>query len=438
MTDASAPGSAAVSDRDPRLVLGELGPKLMRVALAVGAGGLFVSLLQWMFLPGVDAARFFRAYLVAFVFVLSLGLGGLFFTFLQHLAKAGWSVTVRRLAEALAGSLTYIWILFLPVLVLVLIGQGGVLYDWLDPATVAQDAVIAGKSGYLNRGFWLIRAVVFLGLWAVLGRFFFRTSVAQDASGDVSLTHRMQTWAPVAGLVYAFSQTFAIVDWVMTLEAHWFSTMFGVYFFAASCCGFFSIMILFMYGLQRSGRLENEITLEHYQDVGKLLFGFGVVFWAYIAFSQYMLIWYANMPEETAWYLVRQLGGWKAVSAILLVGHFAIPFVLLVSKHTKRIKPVIALIAGWLLLMHYVDMYWLVMPVVPAHEMAAATTIVGLEATLVRDGIDLGYHPHLVDLTCLLGVAGLFMASVVHRLRACALIPLHDPRLSEALSFENV
>jgi hypothetical protein len=184
----------------------------------------------------------------------------------------------------------------------------------------------------------------------------------------------MQRFAPIGLILYALTQTFAAFDWMMSLEPHWFSTMYPVYFFAASCCGFFAFTILLVFFLQRNGRITSEVTVEHYQDAGKLLFAFGIVFWAYIAFSQYMLIWYANIPEETGWYLTRQMGGWLMVSVLLLLGHFAFPFLAIISRHPKRMKPVIAIAAGWMLFMHFIDLYWLVKPHVPAEEFAKATS----------------------------------------------------------------
>jgi hypothetical protein len=182
--------------------------------------------------------------------------------------------------------------------------------------------------------------------------------------------------------------------------------MFGVYFFAASCCGYFALQIIMAWYLQRSGRLENEITLEHYQDMGKLLFAFGIVFWAYIAYSQFMLIWYANIPEETTWYMARTLGPWRTVSWILLVFHFAVPFVLLVTKHTKRVPAVLAGIAGLMLVLHFVDMYWSVMPRVPEQLSARTESLATLTALYEQGELNIGWAPSPMDLTLVLGLVG--------------------------------
>ncbi len=421
--------------------LGALAPKIVVVAGVLGVAGLGASILIGALAGTWDRLLF--SYLVAFIFVLSISLGALWFTLLQHMTRAGWSVVLRRLSEAIAANLPWLALAFLPIVVLVLIGKGESLYHWADPALYEAgsehfDEVLTKKQIFFNPTFWTIRAVFYFAVWSIAARMLLRRSVLQDTSGDVAHTHHMQKFSPLFMLLYALTQTLAVVDWVMSLEPHWFSTMYGVYFFAASLCGFFSMLTVSVWLLQRSGRLTDVITSEHYQDAGKLLFGFGIVFWAYIAFSQYMLIWYANIPEETGWYITRQLGGWRSVSMLLLFGHFCVPFLLLISRHPKRAKGVLALVVAWMLLMHYVDMYWLVMPRIPAETLAQSETYEQLIATVRDSGNDLGFHPSILDLTCLIGLGGIAIALTARRLRDCALIPTRDPRLGESLAFENM
>ncbi len=415
--------------------LGDFGRKLFAIAGVIGVAGLLISLLIG-FTSG-DWQRFGRSYLTAFMFILSLSLGGFFFTALHHATRAGWSVVLRRIAEGLSSNLTWLWIFFLPIAACMLWGN---LYEWNNPEAVAADptGLLAHKKPFLNPTFWIIVAIVFFGLWAMFSRFFFNNSVAQDASGDVSLSHRMQRMAPVALIIYAVCQSYGSMHWVMSLEPLWFSTMYPVYFFAATCCGFFSFLIICMYVLQRVGKCRDEITLEHYQDAGKLLFAFGIVFWTYIAFSQYMLIYYANIPEETGWFLARQMGGWGVISLLLLVGHFIGPFVILVSKHPKRIKGMILVIACWMLFMHFIDIYWLVMPRVPAHAIEEATSYGALRDAVAAGEVSVGYGWHVLDLTCLVGLVGVYLAGTAWRMRDCALVPQQDPRLNESLAFENI
>jgi hypothetical protein len=389
--------------------LGGLAPV---AAWAAGvSGGILLAaavLVAWIGDAGWE--RFLRAYLAGFCFVLSLSLGGLFFTMLQHLTRAGWSVVVRRLAEGLAGNLRWIWVLFLPVVVGLFATD---LYHWTH---AGEDPLLEHKTPFLNATFWLIRAALYFAVWGGLAHFFVKSSVAQDATGDPGLTLRMQRVAAPGMVLYAFTQTFAVIDWLMALEPHWYSTMFGVYFFAASCCGFAASLIVLAFSLQGLGRITDSITTEHYHDLGKFLFAFGVVFWAYIAYSQYMLIWYANIPEETGWFAARQLG----------------------SRYPKRWRGLLAAAALWMLLIHYIDIYWLAMPAIPAELLASARTYPQLVAEFEASyagTYDL--HWSVLDPLCALGLAGLGAAGMAVGLRRAALIPEGDPRLQESLAFEN-
>jgi hypothetical protein len=366
---------------------------------------------------------------------LGLCLGALFFILLQHMTRSGWSITVRRLAEGMAKNLTWLWMLFVPVLVLVLKGDGAILYQWGDVNLMEHDHMLHAKAGYLSPTFWAIRAIFYLAVWAIIGTLYFKWSTAQDKDGDVKWTHKMQKWAPLCMILFAITQSYAAIDWIMTLQPKWFSTMFAVYFWASCMCGFFALMVLLARLLQQTGHIQKSITVEHYHDLGKWLFGIGVVFWAYIAFSQYMLIWYANLPVETNWYMARQLGGWGAISLLLLFGHFVIPFVLLITRWTKRWLWPLRVISGWLLLMFFVDIYWLVMPVVPEAAIAQATSYNELANNITS--AEIGYGFSILNFTCLLGVYFLVLGGTFINLRKCNLVATADPRLDEALHFEN-
>lgn len=377
--------------------------------------------------------RFLRGYTAAFCFVLSICLGALFFTILQHLARAGWSVVVRRIAEGLMSNLRWIWILFIPIAIGLFKTD---LYEWKH---VAGDDLLEGKAAYLNPTFWMIRAVFYFAVWAGLAHFFIRNSIAQDDSGDPKITIRMGKVAPLAMILYALTQSFAVIDWVMAMEPKWFSTMFGVYFFAASCCGFFAALALLCYGLQRSGRVTKSITPDHYQDIGKHLFAFGIVFWAYIAYSQYMLIWYGNIQEETTWFLIRQLGGWQGLTILLLVGHFLGPFLILMSRYPKRWKTYLAAVCVWMLFIHYIDMYWLAVPAYPAALVESVSSYRELMVEFETGPWDAEYglHWHVVDGCCLVGLSGIVLGMTALGIRSASLIPIRDPRLPESLAFEN-
>jgi hypothetical protein len=405
--------SAVSRDFPEAAGFGAAGLRLAGVTGAVGAIALLGALaLAW---PAADAGhRFLYAYLPAFTFFLTISLGALFFVVLQHLTRAGWSIAVRRVAELLASNLALLAVLALVVVVPTLLGKGS-LYEWADPVRAQTDAVIHAKAGYLNGPFFALRIAVYFALWVALARWYLGRSTAQDAGGDPTLTTAMETRAAPAMIVFALTATFGAFDLVMSLDPHWYSTIFGVYVFAGSALGFFAVLALVMMALQGRGRLVHVFTAEHYHDVGKLLFAF-VFFWGYIAFSQFMLIWYANIPEETRWYRDRFAGGWLVLSLVLLFGHLLVPFVGLLSRVAKRRKPLLAFWSVFLLVMHYVDLYWLIVP------------------TGDFDGVPFG----VVDLLCIVGVGGLYAAGFLTLGRSRALVPVRDPRLSESLAFENV
>lgn len=418
-----------------QLHLGGLASKVMTVGLIAGIGGLGATI---GLASSAGANAFWKAYLFAVTAAFAICLGGLFFVMLQYITRAGWSVTVRRTAEGLAANLQWMWVLLVPLLVLVWSGHGAVLYEWANVELVASDPLLQKKAAYLNPTFWSIRTIAYAVIWFMLSRFYVGHSIAQDSDGDIGRTSAMQTLAPVGIILYAVTQTFASIDWVMSLQPTWFSTMFGVYFFAGSCAGCFSSIILLLSLLKNAGRLGDAVNKEHFHDMGKMLFAFGVVFWAYIGFSQYMLIWYANIPVETGWFFPRYMSGWFWVSWLLIIGHFALPFVMLISRWPKRFRFSITAIAAWMVLMFLVDVYWLVMPVVPTEAIVDAESWDVLSSAVNAGEVSVGWDPQLLSATAIIGTLGLVLAGWAFALRRCSLVPVHDPRLHEALAFENV
>jgi hypothetical protein len=394
---------------DDAVNLPAAGSRWFWILAGTGAAGLAASGLLAV-LSGDGGLRFYTSYLTSYVYFLTLSLGALFFVMIQFATRAGWSVAVRRLAEATAPNL------FLPMAPLVLPILIGLhtLYPWSNPAVVAGDPLLEAKEAWLNVPFFFVRTVVYFGVWAALSLFFHRQSIAQDRTGAKALTNRMEAASTTGLILFAFTITFFSFDYVMSLTPHWYSTIFGVYVFAGSILSFFAFLPILALAVQRAGALGRAITLEHYHDLGKLVFAF-TVFWAYIGFSQYMLMWYANLPEETVWYRARQTGGWTAVSVFLIVGHFLVPFLALMSRNVKRRLTLLVAGAGWMLFMHYVDLTWLIRP-------AHSPGIVPLS---------------LMDLATFLGIGGIFGAALLRRLSAHALVPTNDPRLPESLSFEN-
>ncbi|MBN2295847.1 MAG: quinol:cytochrome C oxidoreductase [Pirellulales bacterium] len=398
---------------DERTRLSSAATGLQVMLAIVGFSALLGAL--WLGWNNSDELRSFTAsYLVSYMSFLGISLGGLFFAALQHLTRAGWSVTVRRTAEIISASMPCMVLLFLPILVPLLLGMTGPYYKWLDPELVAESSLLQWKKPYLNLPFFFARAAIYFLTWVLLARFYYKNSTRQDVEGGPELTRRMEKVAPVALILFGLTVTFAAFDWIMSLEPTWFSTIFGLYYFAGSVIAALAAMILFAIALQCRGYVAGAITVEHYHELGKLMLGF-VIFWGYMAFSQYMLIWYANIPEESAWYLQRQSGSWMWVGLGLLFGHLILPFLGLLPRAVKRSKILLGAWAVWMLVIHWIDIYWLVMP------------------TFAEDHLPFG----AMDACCIIAIGSLMLAAIVKIARKCELIPTKDPRLEEALSFEN-
>ena len=287
-----------------------------------------------------------------------------------------------------------------------------------DPEHLMHEETLAKKSAFLNKPSFLIRMGVYLLVWIFLGMRFFGLSTRQDDNKDPALTLQAQRFAPVATILFALSLTFASFDWAMSLEPTWFSTIFGVQIFAGSAVSIFATVILVTMSLKDEGITKGTITVEHFHDMGKLLFGF-LVFWAYITFSQFMLIWYAALPEETTFYHHRwDVGPWANISLLLVFAHFIIPFFFLLSRNVKRRLYLLRFAAAWLIVMHVVEMYWLVMP--------------NYNAGILGDPASLW-----IDAVCLLAVVGLYLTAVFHRMTKYPVVAVNDPRLPRSIAFEN-
>lgn len=422
--------------------------KTIPLALIVGVVGIGIALAMSNPFAGDGMARFLHSYLASYCFILSISIGCLFFVTIMHLTRAGWSVTVRRIAELYAMCLVPLFLLFLPILFTVLTNSS-VVYSWNEPAWSlhgdAQEAARALpeaelksnlppieklKGAFLNRGFFTVRIVAYFAIWGAMAYFYLSNSLKQDETGDKTLTGRMQGFSAPGMILFAVTLVFASFDIEMTLSPLWFSTMFPVYFFVGAILGALCTILLTCMYLQRTGRVTDEITTEHYHDLGKLMQGF-TIFWGYIAFSQFLLIWYANIPEETFWYDMRFVdNGWRTMSIVLLIGHLFVPFFLLMGRGLRRNRIVLTVSAVWILVMHWLDHYWLVMPQIDP----ASATLEGRQAgapffTFTGTGI-------LIDIACAVGMIALFIAIFCLIVRDKPLVPLKDPRLGEALNHE--
>src|SRR5438105_2490741 len=338
-----------------------------RVALVwsagVGAVGLVLTAVGLAF----DAKRTMLSYLVAFLYFLGLALGMLALNMANHAARARWHVVIRRIIEVMHSPLPVFVLLFIPILVF-----AKHLFVWIDPpASLGKEILdnLRQKSGWLNFPFFIIRAAVYFAVWLVVSELLFRYSVAQDIDGSSRWTRLQRRWGSAGLPLVGFTVTFAAFDWIMSLNPTWYSTLFGVYYISGFFLASLAILtIVVTITRDDPGSFGAHTTPAHFHNLGKLLLAF-TAFWGYIAFSQYMLMWHANLPDEVPWFLVRTRGAWKPVSVLLVVGHFIVPFFALLSRDLKLHPRALAVVAGWLLFVHFVDLVWLVMPSAPLHDL---------------------------------------------------------------------
>jgi uncharacterized membrane protein YidH (DUF202 family) len=366
------------------------------VAFAVLLFGAFLDLRQFAF-----------SYLFAYTFFFTICMGALFWTLVHHAVDAEWSVVVRRQLENIASLLIVMAILFIPLLV-----AAPTLWKWMQPENT-HDPLLLEKAAYLNKPFFYARAIIYFVFFVISSTLLRAFSIAQDSdgSGTYTVLNRRVTFS--SAIPFAICLTFAAVDWLMGLDYHWFSTMWGVYIFAGTALSSICVLVLVITALRAAGYLQQVVTVEHYHIMGNLMLAF-TIFWAYIAFSQYMLIWYSNIPEETIYFLRRNTASWWYLSQFLVVGHFFVPFLFLLFNRGKRTPSFLCGMAIWLLLMHLLDMYVVVLP--PLHVT--------------------GVRPNPLDFFSLLAIGCTLAAVFLKRLGDSALYPLRDPRLAKSIALK--
>lgn len=356
-----------------------------------------------------DPARFFRSYLVAFAYTSAIGLASFFFVQVQYLSGSAWSVTMRRIMENILVTLPLGAILFIPI-----IFGYKYIYPWTDPATVAASEALRAKSGYLSENFFTIRTYIYFALWSIWIYAIYSQSIKQDRTRSVQQMYAISRWSAPGLFLGVVVGSVAAFDWLMSIEPTWYSTIFGLYYLADGALAFFSVMTVICLSFRKAGILKNSLTQEHFHDLGKWMFAM-TAFYTYIAFSQFLLIWYANIPEETQFYRHRMGGSWLILSLMLPFVRFIIPFFTLLCRPAKRNTTVIALVAAWSLIWVYIDFYWVVMPVhYPGGIQISWMDFAALGATV--------------------SICGLMFWS---RFKKHALVPVGDLRLEQSLHFEN-
>ena len=378
--------------------ISKIGMTLLAVGVILGVAAFFV-----------DHSRAVYNYLVAFTFMISIGVGALFLIALEYIVGADWSVPIRRVVEFFAATIPLLAILVIPLLLNV-----GELFHWSHPEAVAEDKILNAKAPYLNVTFFIVRVFVLIGLWSLFYFFFVRNSKKQDTSKDQKLTTINIRLSAIFIPIFALTITISAIDWLMSVEPHWFSTIIGVYFFAGTVIAALAAVTLATVLLKENGYLHPAMTNDHLYSLGALMFAF-VNFWGYIAFSQYMLIWYADLPEETFWFMQKWEGSWAIFSIGLIIIKFLVPYIVLVSQPSKMDPKKLKFIAVWLLFAHFYDLFWFVMP-----EM---------------EQLSGGYSFSWIDLVFPIAAVGLIILVFNMKVKKENLIPIGDPKLQRGLDF---
>jgi hypothetical protein len=370
--------------------------------LVAGAAGLAVSIAGALREPD----QFVRSYLWCYMFFIGVTLGCLAVNMLQYLTGGAWGMVIRRQAEAAARTLPLLAILFVPIAL-------GIprLYVWAHRDLVAADEILRNKSVYLNVPFFLIRAAVYFAGWGLLAGLLNKWSREHDESGSESAYRRPRILSGPGLVFYGFSVTFMALDWVLSIEPHLFSTMFGLLFMVGEGLSALAFVIAVTVVLARRPPLADAITPRHLHDLGKLMLAF-VMLWAYMAFSQFLIIWAGNLPDEIPWYVERLRGGWQFVGLALVMLHFALPFALLLSRDVKRDYRLLARVAVLILAMRLVDLYWMVAP------------------SFRRTHFGVSW----MDFVLPIGIGGVWLAYFTRQLSRRSLMPVRDPQLEEALA----
>lgn len=323
-----------------------------KAGMVLFAVGLVLVILSYF----IDPVRSAFNNLIMLMFLTSMGLGALFLVAIEYLGGAVWSVPFRRIPEFLGVTL-----FILPIIAIPIYFNMHDMFHWTHHEAVASDEVLKGKSSYLNMQFFVIRILVFYAIWMLFYLMITKRSKKQDITGDQKLTSTNIRLSAIFMPIFAITISLYSIDWIMSLEPHWFSTIFGVYYFSGTVLAGIAVVTFLAIYLNEKGVLIKGITQDHYYSLGALMFAF-INFWAYIAFSQFLLIYYANLPEETFWYLNRWEGSWMFVSVFLIIVHFVIPYFALVSQPSKTNPKRLKFMAIWILMAHIVDLYWMIMP----------------------------------------------------------------------------
>jgi hypothetical protein len=386
--------------------------------LFIGLVGLVVTIFGAF---SVSTRHALAAFEVGLFTALAISLGSMFWVMVFHSLNASWATTLRRQFENLA-SIIWLPVIMMIAVTLIEVISGGILLRWINPGE-EYNYLLKYKSPYLNPTFFMVRVAIYSIAWIMISRTLLKWSKQSDESGDRRLGRKARYLSGFAIPVFALTCAFAAFDFLMSLDYRFFSTMWGVYYFAS--CGLASVSAIAVVGflLRQAGKLDGLVTSEHSHDLGKLVFAF-TVFWAYITFSQYFLIWYSNIPEETAWFYNRQAHGYQWLFIVMVAGHFVLPFLLLIWRGTKRNMKLLTIMGLYMILMVVMDMVWIIRPMV---DMG-----VGDDASAAS-----GLGTIWLDIAGVVAVLGLFAGVAALKVAKSPLLPLKDPMLHECLKHKN-
>lgn len=406
-------------------------PALRRENVYCSPSGLLSSALLGVAILGllatvaggfvINSKHAFASFHIGIMSALATTLGALFLCLFTQLVNAGWTGTIRRQLENIASLAPIMGIIAFGGVLFDIFVKHGTFFTWAGHL-YQDNHLLEKKSAFLNQGFFVIRGVIYVVVWTYLSSRIVYNSRKQDATGDWKWTQKTRFMSTYGLILFAFTTAFAAFDWLMSPDFRFFSTMWGVYYFAGAAFSATALLILVLSSLRSAHKLEGVVTEDHFHDVGKLMLSF-TVFWSYIAFSQYFLIWYSNIPEETAWFVHRTQGEWKTVFQLLCLGHFVLPFVVLLLRSTKRNYKLLRLVAVWALFIQVIDITYIVRPMV----------YTGLGAPTFPAG-KIGIVLDLVGPVAAFGLLGFLL---VRKIGSGPLVPLQDPRMSEAMSHKN-
>jgi hypothetical protein len=395
----------ALEKFEPRL------DRVQRGMLLLGAFALLLCALFGLRSPE-SAQRAFQSYLFSFIYWFSIPLGCMALLMMHHLTGGWWGYPIRRLLEAGTRTCFVMTLLFIPVLLGI-----NKLYPWAQWATdKPADPSLHFKVMYLTRNFFVVRSVIYFAIWLTIVYFLNKWSAEQDATGNTRLASVLEAFSGPGLILWGIAVTYSAIDWIMSIEPLWFSTIFGFLFMIVEALVAMAFVIFVLRLLSDSEPLKNVVTASQFNDLGNLMLAF-VMLWAYLSFSQFLIIWAGNLKDEIPWYMARAFGGWGALAVFLIVMHFAVPFLLLLQRGVKRRLRVLSVVTAMMVVLTLVDVYWLIVPAFQSERKSPQL--------------------HLSDFLAVIGIGGIWVGSYIWQLKKMPLLPMHDPRFEGALQHEH-